>query len=665
MVALRAEEFWREHTTANLAGIRAGIADAWRPREIVAPSEWCQKHLRLDPQVEATERFDLTGRPWWKDILDTLIDPEVRYMSVAAATQVGKTLLLVAMIIWCAVNAPAPAMVVTPDKDSAIELRDRVYANARKSPELRHLVPPERQWNTRWIDLGTMRVYLAWSGSRQRLRGRRCKYVFLTETDAYQGSKVTGDPIKAARERTKSYFRFFVYAESSPVEDPSPIAAMEAASDERRRWHATCPKCGRLQELRFFTHRGGEHAGKGGIGGLHDDEGKLRTATAARKNAHYICEAGCRIDEDQRLDFIATGKTHSTGDAHRSCGAHLWSVHSDVITFADLAAAYIEHRAEGKLAEFYGNWLGLSFKQNSKLPTWKQLGERLRAKNRIREVPPDVWFLTAGGDTQGDRIKYSVRGWAPECTSYLIDCGELERKPGDENDLIKSDLAQIEKTLLTRKYPIVGPGGVNPLGKRELAVKMFGLDTGGNRTMQCYEWWRSLPDAWKDTESGRVRLLKGSAQLEPNERWKHSELKEDRDGEVVYDDPIDLWLVGVALFYQDLTERLQGQPDKPGAWHVTSDALSIAKEYLQEVCNFHRVVEIRNGQRKPAWRPRSESIPNDYWDTEIYSLAMAHMVVGSMGWSEAAWNKWWARKQDTPRRNTPRRRSDAPSIADR
>lgn len=677
MVAI--EKFWELPARENLARIRRAVGVAWRPRERRPPSEWAAATLRLSPEVEAgSGPFDISGRPWWGEILDAVADPEVEELNLPAATQVGKTLALVAVVLWCAVHDPAPAMAVTPDRTSAIELRDRIYANALESPELRHLVPPQSRWNDRWIDLRTMRVYLAWSGSRQRLRGRRCKRIFLTECSAYRGDRQTGDPIRAAGERVKGFYRHFQYRESSPVEAPDPICELEEAADDRRRWHARCPHCGTWQEIRFFLHRSGRLAGRGGFGGLQTEAGDYVTPEHALQKAHYICRDGCRIDEDQRLAFIRKGRWVApgqrvdkrgrlTGDppaSSRRRGRHLWSIHSETLTFGKIAAAYIEHRAEGKLAEFFGNWLGRSYQPATRVPSWQELGQRLAAGHLRREVPSDCWFLTAGGDVQEDRVKLVVRGWAPGCTSYLVDWIELERGGGDENQLVKSDLDQIERAVLTRKYPVVGAPGKNPLGKRELAVRMLGLDAG-YRTLDCHHWFRALPDAWTDSATGRVRLLRGDAKVDPAERWKKSDITENRDGTVKYEGTLELWRVYVYLFYQDLFERRAGQAGQTGSWYVTADALSTGQQYLREVVNFHKVVEFRRGRRRPAWQPVHDGIANDFFDAEIYALVCAHMVTGDLGFSAASWREWWQQKQDRPRRRPARRRNEGPGIADR
>ena len=142
--------------------------------------------MRLSADYEAdVGRYDLARRPYWRAVLDAFDDPEVEQIDVLKSTQVGGTLALIAAMLSRSALAPAPAIVVTPDRESAVELRDRVYSNAEVTPALREKVPLARHRNTRAIDLHDSRVYLAWSQARQRLRDRACQVVYLTEIDVY------------------------------------------------------------------------------------------------------------------------------------------------------------------------------------------------------------------------------------------------------------------------------------------------------------------------------------------------------------------------------------------------------------------------------------------------------------------------------------------------
>jgi phage terminase large subunit GpA-like protein len=624
------------------------------------PSVWIRERMRLDNTVEAgSGRYDIDRRPWWAPILDAFDEPEVQSLAIAAATQTGKTLSLIALILWAAENRPAPAMLVTPDRDTAIELRDRIYLNALatiRAGGCRHLrVPPEREWNNRYIDLGSMRVYLAWSGSRQRLRGRPCRYVFLTEVAVYaRGMKKAGDPVAAAHQRIKAFFRGFIYQESSPSEHPCRITELEQGATARYRWQVQCPHCDERFELRFFPHKAGEHADRDGIAGIRDAGGEYVSAETARLEAHYVCPKGCKIENADKQALLESGRMVPYGkppSSRRKLGFHLWSVHSESITFGDLAAAFVEAKSALKLPEFWGNWLGLEFKPESRVPTWQILGRSHAATNSRGQVPAEAWFLAAGCDMQAENngIRVAVRGWAPGRTSWLVDWRWIERDPGDDNALVPSDLVKLTKEVLEQRYPVVdreGRPAVNPLGRRDLAVKLLTIDVG-HLPRKVHGWLKSLPESWVLGDVPRVRAIRGDHQLNPETRWQRSEWEQNvRTGEA-YEGGLTVWRLYIYQFYDVLTQLLCAEPGKAGGWHVTADALNLGKAYLEQVVNFGRSVKLdeKSGVKKAVWGPLNHRVPVDFWDCEIYGLVAAEMVVGDLGWEAAAWEQW--RKRTT------------------
>lgn len=658
---------------SGMTAVRKAAAAAWRNVERMKPSQWIRERMRLDNMVEAgSGRYDIDRRPWWVPILDAFDDPEVGQLAIAAATQIGKTLSLIALILWAAENRPAPAMLVTPDRDTAIELRDRIYFNAQatiRAGGCRHLrVPPEHEWNTRYIDLGSMRIYLAWSGSRQRLRGRPCRYVFLTEVAVYsRGMKVAGDPVAAAHQRIKAFFRGFIYQESSPSEHPCRITELEQGSTARYRWKVRCPHCNYRFELRFFPHRKGEQAGNDGIAGIRDAGGEYVSNETARLEAYYVCPKGCKIENADKQALLESGEMvpHNGREptSRRKLGFHLWSVHSEAITFGDLAAAFIDAKNALKLPEFWGNWLGLEFKPESRVPTWQVLGKNNAWTNSRGSVPAGAWFLTAGVDVQAENngVRVTVRAWAPGRTSWLVDWRWLEREPGDDNAVVPSDLVKLSKEILERRYPVVDDEGrpaVNPLGRRDLAVKLMTIDVG-HLPRKVHAWLKTLPESWVLGDVPRVRAIRGDHQLNPETRWQRSEWEQNvRTGEA-YEGGLTVWRLYVYPFYDVLTQLLCAEPGKPGGWHVTADALTLGKAYLEQVVNFARSVKLdeKTGVKKAIWGPLNHRVPVDFFDTEIYSLVAAEMTVGDLGWNAPAWEAWRQaalRKPDRPAvRNKP------------
>lgn len=644
----------------NCRTLRRQIAKAWRRPTPPRVDEWMERSILIPAETEGTPgKVSFTKRPWWRQILRWATDPETRDLAIVAATQLGKTMNCdIALMIYIAEWMPAPAMIVVPDEGEAVNIRDRVYAIAKESCKVANFkrvrVPSRWKWNTRYIDLGSMRVYLAWSGSKQRMRGKPCWRVWMSEVDAYAPpDKKTGDAVEAGRQRVKSRSRFLRLYESSPGENPSRITAIEKASSARYRWHAACPHCGLMQEVKFFPHRTGELAGRGGIVGIkHKDKDEFVSLDDARAKAHYVCLGGCKIEQHEKDAFVENGDWYLEGAkggdgaveasqlSHREIGVHLWSVHSPSIGFGDIAAEFIRAKSENTVPDFWSNWLAISHEVKSKVPSWEVLGAKLAWTHERRTVPQDVWFLTAGADVQGDSngVRYVIRGWAPDRTSWLIDWGWLERTPGDENQLVKSDMKKLEQAILADAFPVVGDEGVNPLGHSQLPVRLLNIDSNF-LPFKVHHWIRSLPESWRDKETGRVRAVRGDHKISPDLRFRHSLVETNtRTGEK-YDGGLDQWGIYVYPFYDELTEFLASDPGKPGAFYLTSDVTASGRSYLEQVTNFHRRTEFssKDGRKKTLWKAKTDRIPVDFWDCEIYALVAANMVVGDMGWKREDW----------------------------
>ncbi len=643
-----------------MARFRRFAGSCWRPAEAIPPAEWAEQNVWLTEEFEASRgRFDLVDRPWWREALDALASITTVGITIRASTQVGKTLAVIVMLLYLACNRPARAMVVLPDQSSAIEFRDRVYALARKIAKLRNRLPPPYKWNTRHIDLGGMRIYLAWSGAIQRLRGRACMYVFLSEIDVYKGRGGIGDPVEQANQRVKSFARYLIVRESSPVPDDSRVEKLEHASD-RRRWWCKCPHCGTWQEPRFFP----DDKGRNGVAGYRDEHGNLIESEAARQAAFYICHRGCCISNIEKTAFVGSGRWLPAGQrindrgevvgtpdrTTREVGMHLWAVHSRY-SWGDLAAQYLAARRNGTLPDFFQNWLGRSYKQRGKMPTWQELGQRLAGWHSRGTVPRDAWFLTAGGDVQDREVYVTVRAWGDQRTSWLVDWFVFERSSDDDGLLVKSDLAQITAAVLQRSFPVVGPDGRpawNPRGRELLRVLRLGIDAN-HRTLDVHNWIKSLG------ELPRVIAVRGEMGIKPTEKYKdtlvHESKRAAKDGQhVQYEGGLQLMHINPDVFRSDLADRFTSSPDKPGAWFVTSDCLQAGEFYLKQVVNEPKIVTRgKDGRPKVEWKERDQTIGHDFWDCEVYSSAIAQRIVDEMdgqpGWDAARWPRPTLSKQ--------------------
>jgi hypothetical protein len=83
-----------------------------------------------------------------------------------------------------------------------------------------------------------------------------------------------------------------------------------------------------------------------------------------------------------------------------------------------------------------------------------------------------------------------------------------------------------------------------------------------------------------------VRALRGDHQLNArNALSAHGVGAKRTHGRKIRRRP-GVWRVYVYTFYEVLTQLFAPSRNKPGGWHVTADALTRGRAYLEQVVNF-------------------------------------------------------------------------------
>lgn len=627
---------------------RAG-ADAWRPAPRPVRSTWCTEQIRFPSDAGAEPgRFELSDHSYLREPLDAIDDVEVRQIIVTGAPQIGKTSFLHSVILSQGEVDRAPMMFAGPDRVYIREQRDLIYALAEESPVLRTRIPPEQLRNDRSIDLERCLVYLAWSGSKQRLSGRSCKKVLLSELDRWRRSP------KMAEQRVKAFrASSTVVYEGTPVGASPYIWALYHGSD-RRRFHVPCPKCGHFQELRFFPHREGPNQGRGGVAGLRGKEGDWLSAEEARKAAYYVCEAkGCRIESADKPEMVHCGVWVPDGcsvdpktkrlrgkpkNPGRRIGYQLNALYGPAVTFGDAAEEYLRSRdTTDGMESFFNDWLALPFKPRGKTPRWEELGRRLAGATPRGQVPPWAYFLTGGADVQEDRVYWIVRAWGDRCTSALVDWGELHKvaragKATEIEEQLGSDLAQLDEAVLNRKWPVMGS---NPVGFDHLAVCRFGIDSG-YRPTEVYSYIRAHP-------GDRVVAVAGDPKISPGTLYRLQRLERHARTGRVYPEGTARWGIDTNAYKSDVTDRWAADRRQPGVWWLPADILVAGEDYLRQITNERRTQESKRGRKHTQWGVITEQIGNHYFDAEVYARALADQVIGQ-DWNAGNWP--WIRPVD-------------------
>lgn len=612
----------------SLRLLTASIAAAWEPPPAISIAEWCETNLWLPVETSATPgRYDLSAYSYFRELLDAVDDPEVEMIVLEFATQLGKTTFLQAVLAASAILSPAPAMLGTPDKDSLLELRDKFYALCETSPALRHTIPPERQRNNRWIDVGQLRCQLAYSYNTQRMSGKSCALVLATELDRWRKTKTHGDPAKIIAQRVKAFHRSKIIYESTPSDEESRIDRLYRLSD-RRRYLVPCPRCNHFQELRFFPLKKGSKQGLGGVDGLKDQKGRWLSSDRVRGTAFYRCEQGCKIQNEQKSAMVCDGRWVPAGQSidakgklqgnplrtKRILGARLNSMYAAPVSFGKIAAEYLDSRDnQADLQVFFNDWLSLRWKKKTKVPKWRELGIKLAGHFAPGIVPPQAVFLTAGCDPGPGYVRYVVRAWGEGGTSWKIESGTTKRTGGDATSHLKA----LKEVLVDRVFPLATPTAAGETG---IKIRRVAIDVG-YKPIDVHNFVRSLK------AGNRVIQVAGKRDLPGGRSWDSSLVEvSPRSGKVYIGGQLR-WLINRAVFNQDLFDRWRQPMEEPGAWWLTNASLAQEEQYLRELTNEQPVKTFdKRGRQVTEWHVIDRNVGAHSWDCEVYARAVAEMI---------------------------------------
>jgi len=236
-----------------------------RPK--VPLSQWAEDNIVLSPEYSnSTGPLQLYG--WQRGIFDAITDPTVETVVIKTATQIVKSLAIMAAIAYWIAEDPGPILLVEPKKDSARDFsKRRLMPLSRDCAALHGKISDSVHDGHNTIqskDFPGGNLLIVSARTPIDLAQHTIRYLVCDEIDKYDedvGGSVErqgeGDPIDLAWERAMTFGsrRKRVLACSPTVAGQSRIEKAFALSDQRRPW-VPCPHCGTMQVLRFRDRDG-------------------------------------------------------------------------------------------------------------------------------------------------------------------------------------------------------------------------------------------------------------------------------------------------------------------------------------------------------------------------------------------------------------------------
>lgn len=585
--------------TANAARILFGaVAGAIAPRKPLTVSEWADAERVLSSKGSAEPgRWRTSRNPILREPMDCMsARSRVRVVVCKFCIQIGKTEIACNSLGYTMDHNPGPVMVCLPGEVSmkkwvAQKLNPLIEETAAVRRALTSVASRDAANQATFKDFSGGQLYIEHAGSPQRLKSATVRTLMVDEVDEFADNLRTGDdPVDMLEGRTSAfpstYKRLFI---STPgIKGVSRIDELFEAGDQRR-YYVPCPHCGERQPLIWD--------------GLHWSP----QVTAA----WYVCrECNKSIDEHEKPRMLAQGEwvPENPGAPHRSYTVNcLYYPLGLGPRWLDLVRMWLAAQNDhAKLKTFINDRLAES---------WEDPGLRAIKNNaladraepyQLKTAPMDVLAITAGVDTQDDRLEVHIVGWAPgpnrTLRAWTLDYVRLPGDPADPK--VWDDLTDLLNT------------GIEHETGAMMRAECSAIDGGGHRTEDVKHYVRQR-------RINRPMCIFGARQKNAPilSRGKLEEVryngKVDKRGVMIHH-------VGTIAVKDWLYPRLAADADKEPAEravHFSEDLKDMddaARDFFAGM-----VSEIKD-PKTGRYVPRRGGARNEPLDTWVYAFAAAH-----------------------------------------
>ncbi|SPT67636.1 Bacteriophage tail assembly protein [Anaerobiospirillum thomasii] len=403
---------------------------AFTPKPVLKGSQWADRYRYVAASTSPEPgRWVSSRTPYLTEILDACTDRRVEQVYIMAASQIGKSELLLNIMGYYIHQEPSPVLFIQPTDETAKAFsKERIDPTIKASPVLREIVVEdskgiERQSNNTVLNKTFVGGYLAIIGavSTSKLASRPIRILLMDEIDRFNNT-AEGSPIKLARQRTSNFGNRKIIGVSTPTikneDDPKPTISKEFELSDKREFKVMCPHC----EQRFVMKWEQVRWDKNEKGEVDEDTIGLFCPN---------CKAKVRGAGKPSPSLIESGIWEPTAKS-KIRGYHVNALVSPWVHLSTLVTEFItasRNRDKEALRVFYNLRLGLPFEEyKTAMLKWEKLYKRCEYYP-VDGFSSSVLFLTAGVDVQRDRLEISIYGWGVGREAWLISHRQIIGNP--------------------------------------------------------------------------------------------------------------------------------------------------------------------------------------------------------------------------------------------
>ena len=604
----------------RLNAVVAKVMASMKPPENLTVTEWAEKRRRLSTESSAEPGpWRTTRTPYLREPMNAFTDPRVRRIVMVAASQVGKSELENNIIGYIIDEDPGSILYIHPTTIDAKEYSKlRVAPMIRDCPTLRRKVaaPKSRDSGNTVLQKAYPGGILTMCGSTEAhaLASKPIRYVLGDERDRWATSAGNeGDPWGLAMARQTTFYNAKAVEVSTPTVKNVSAIADSYAEGTMERWKSKCPHCGEYHEIQWKDIR-------------YEYETKEvnQKKTYKVKSILYVCPGCAAVSDEITMKRQPARWEADNPDAYAQGVRSFW-LNAFVSQWASWESIILKFlNAVGKsrkLQVVYNTCFGELWEDRGELEDEDSL--MARRDEYPAELPDGVLVLTAGVDTQDNRMEYEVVGHGHFSETWGIEKGVVMGRPDDEKTWAKLDEVLFDRVFrfadglgLRLSMTFVDEGGHFTqdvrlqcrarIGKKVFCIKgMSGPDrpyTAPPKQMKIIVNQKTVGACWQyqiGVDSGKVMIMDNLAVKTPGSKFCHFPKRDD---------------YGPGYFAGLLSERLEYDASKKQPWvwkkipgHERNEALDCRnyamaafKALPKDLDAIDRQLKAMRGQRPPA-----------------------------------------------------------------
>ena len=219
------------------------LRDAWTPADRRETWRWCEDHIKSIPYSPLPGPFRSENSPWIREVMEAIVDPKIRLVSIIAAVQSSKTTSPELTLCYIIANLPGPCLWLDQtDEDAKDESESRLQKLFESCEPVKKLFPKNKnkQRNCTIHFSNGMTLWLLGAYNKTNLQRRSIRWLFGDETWRWP----VGHMAEAeARTTAFGWLGKCVFMSQGGEENDDTHRKFETT--DMREWHYKCPKCGK------------------------------------------------------------------------------------------------------------------------------------------------------------------------------------------------------------------------------------------------------------------------------------------------------------------------------------------------------------------------------------------------------------------------------------